>query len=68
MFQKEMEAVPVEVKAGENVQSKSLRSYLQRFKPPLAFRVSMLPYKEQQIQLGGGSTALLVNLPLYGIR
>ena len=68
VFQKEMEAVPVEVKAGENVQSKSLRSYLQRFKPSLAYRVSMLPYKEQQIQLEGGSTALLVNLPLYGIR
>jgi predicted AAA+ superfamily ATPase len=68
VIQKGMEAVPIEVKAGENVQSKSLRSYLNRFKAPLAYRASMLPYKEQQIRLEGGDTALLVNLPLYGIR
>ena len=67
LFQKGMDVVPVEVKAGECVQSKSLRSYLERFKAPLAYRASMLPHKEQQIRLSDGSSTLLVNLPLYGI-
>lgn len=68
VVQKGMDVAPVEVKAEENVQSKSLKSYMERFKPPVSYRLSMLPYKEQKIVSPGNPERLLVNIPLYGIR
>ena len=68
IVQKGMDVAPVEVKAEENVQSKSLKSYMERFKPPVSYRLSMLPYKEQRIASPGNPERLLVNIPLYGIR
>jgi uncharacterized protein len=50
--------VPIEVKAEENLQSKSLRSYINRFAPPAAFRFSLANYREE---------AALINVPLYAI-
>jgi predicted AAA+ superfamily ATPase len=51
--------VPIEVKAAENLQAKSLRSYIDRFAPPMALRFSLSDYREQ---------ADLRNIPLYAIE
>ncbi len=50
--------IPLEVKAEENLRSKSLRSYRERFAPPVALRTSMSDYRREE---------WLVNIPLYGI-
>ena len=68
VVQKGMDVAPVEVKAEENVQAKSLKSYMERFKPPVSYRLSMRPYKEQMIASPGNQERQLINIPLYGIR
>lgn len=50
--------VPIEVKAEENLKSKSLRSYYDKFTPEKVIRTSMSDYREQD---------WLVNLPLYAL-
>lgn len=50
--------VPVEVKAEQNLKAKSLKSYNERFKPPLSIRTSMANYKNE---------GWLLNIPLYAI-
>ena len=50
--------VPIEVKAAENLRSKSLRSYIDRFAPPEALRFSLAGYREESD---------LRNVPLYAI-
>jgi len=50
--------VPLEVKAEENLQAKSLKVYQQKFRPALALRLSMSDYR---------TSDWLVNLPLYAI-
>ena len=68
VVQKGMDVAPVEVKAEENVQAKSLKSYMERFSPPVSYRLSMRPYKEQMIASPGNMERQLINIPLYGIR
>ena len=68
VVQKGMDVAPVEVKAEENVQAKSLKSYMERFKPTVSYRLSMRPYKEQMIASPGNQERQLINIPLYGIR
>ena len=51
-------AIPVEVKAEENLQSKSLKAYKEKFTPVVALRTSMSDFREQD---------WLTNVPLYGI-
>lgn len=51
-------AVPVEVKAEENLQSKSLKAYVEKFNPEVALRTSMSDFREQD---------WLTNVPLYDI-
>lgn len=51
--------VPVEVKAEENLQSKSLRVYCQKYTPKLAIRTSMSDFREEE---------WMTNLPLYAIQ
>ena len=68
VFQRGMEVCPLEVKSGGNVRSQSLKSYEDRFHPRMAFRGSMLPYKEQDVPLRNGATCRLVNVPLCAIR
>ena len=51
--------VPVEVKAKENLQAKSLRTYRDKFKPELCIRTSMSDYRKEE---------WLLNLPLYAIE
>jgi hypothetical protein len=50
--------VPIEVKAEENLRSKSLRSYIDRFHPAEALRFSLANYRKQED---------MVNVPLYAI-
>jgi predicted AAA+ superfamily ATPase len=51
--------VPIEVKAAENLQAKSLKSFKQRYPESLAVRTSMSDYREED---------WLINLPLYSIN
>jgi hypothetical protein len=50
--------IPVEVKAEENLQAKSLKSYHQQYKPEISIRTSMSDYRQE---------SWLVNIPLYAI-
>ncbi|MDA8026521.1 MAG: ATP-binding protein [Actinomycetota bacterium] len=50
--------VPIEVKASENLKSKSLRSYIDRFSPSEAARFSLSTYRRRED---------FVNIPLYAI-
>ena len=59
MVQKEGNVVPVEVKAEDNLQAKSLKAYCKKHKPPYAVRTSMADYRKED---------WMVNLPLYEIR
>lgn len=52
------QVVPVEVKAEENLQSKSLRIYYQKYQPKTAIRTSISDFREED---------WMTNLPLYAI-
>ena len=49
---------PLEVKAAENLQAKSLRVYRDKFVPPRCYRTSLSPYREE---------SWLTNIPLYAL-
>jgi uncharacterized protein len=51
--------VPIEVKASENLQAKSLRTYCEKFQPELALRTSLSDYRKE---------SWMVNIPLYAIE
>lgn len=51
--------VPIEVKAGENPKSKSMRSYRDSYAPNRAYRLSLLNFRQENG---------LVNLPLYAMH
>jgi len=53
------EVIPVEVKAEENLQAKSLKSFRDKYNPKLSIRTSMSDYREQD---------WLTNIPLYAIN
>ncbi len=53
------EVVPIEVKAAENLQAKSLQVYYQKYKPKTAIRTSMSDYRKEE---------WMTNLPLYAIH
>lgn len=59
VIQIKSDVVPVEVKAERNLQAKSLKVYMEKFKPNYAIRTSMADYKK---------TNNLIDLPLYGIE
>lgn len=58
VIQEEGEVVPIEVKSGENLRSKSFRVFWEKYKTEKAIRASLLPYKNEE---------WMVNVPLYGI-
>ena len=58
IIQDKNEIIPIEVKAEENVKSKSLKVYVEKFSPKTALRTSMNKYREE---------SWMVNVPLYGI-
>jgi predicted AAA+ superfamily ATPase len=50
--------VPIEVKAEENLQAKSLKVYQEKFSPQFCLRTSMSDFRMQE---------WIINLPLYAI-
>jgi predicted AAA+ superfamily ATPase len=52
------EIIPIEVKAQENLQAKSLKTFCQKYSPKMAIRTSMSDYRKED---------WLTNLPLYAI-
>lgn len=59
VIQYQNEIIPLEVKAEENLKSKSLRTYVEKFSPKTAIRTSMSPYRKE---------TWLTNIPLYAIE
>lgn len=59
LIQYKNELVPIEVKAAENLQAKSLRAFVEKNKPKMAIRTSMSDFREE---------TWLTNLPLYAIN
>ena len=53
------EIVPLEVKAEVNLKAKSLKTYHEKYNPPVSIRTSMADYKKED---------WIVNLPLYAIE
>ncbi|WP_172594295.1 DUF4143 domain-containing protein [Mariniphaga sediminis] len=58
VIQEEGKVIPVEVKSGENLKSKSFRLFCEKYKPSKAIRTSLTDYKEEQ---------WITNVPLYAI-
>ena len=58
VLQRRQNIIPIEVKSEENLKTKSLKVYVEQFKPEQAMRFSMADYKEQN---------WMMNVPLYGI-
>ena len=50
--------IPIEVKASENLQAKSLKSFVQRYNTKINVRTSMSNYRKED---------WLINIPLYCI-
>ncbi|HBK32463.1 MAG TPA: ATPase [Porphyromonadaceae bacterium] len=59
LIQYKNEIVPIEVKAAENLQAKSLRAFAEKNKSKMAIRTSMSDFREE---------TWLTNLPLYVIN
>ena len=58
IFADKLDIYPVEVKAGENLQARSLKVYCERYKPKLAIRTSL-----SNLRLDNG----LLNIPLFAL-
>jgi predicted AAA+ superfamily ATPase len=58
VVQHQGEVIPVEVKAEENLQAKSLKQFILKHQPRVAVRTSMSDFREEQT---------FTNLPLYAI-
>ena len=59
IIQRQGEIVPVEVKSGESLRSRSFTPFCQTYAPKLAVKTSMLPYQ---------ADTPVVNVPLYGLK
>ncbi|MEP7267738.1 MAG: AAA family ATPase [Saprospiraceae bacterium] len=59
LFENRSNIFPLEVKAAENLQSKSLRVFNENYKPEMCFRTSMSNYRKED---------WLTNIPLYSIQ
>jgi uncharacterized protein len=58
IIEKNNEAVPIEVKAEQNLKAKSLKVYASKYEPKIAWRTSLAFYKKE---------TWLENIPLYAI-
>lgn len=58
VIQQQNQVIPIEVKAEENLKSKSLKTFVQKFEPETAVRTSMSPFREED---------WFINWPLYAI-
>ena len=59
IFQSGGDIIPLEVKASENLQAKSLKNYCLKYQPKQAIRSSMSDYRQE---------SWLTNVPLYAIN
>lgn len=59
IFQHGNQIIPVEVKAEENLQAKSLKVFRDKFGPKISLRLSMSDFREQD---------WLINVPLYAVN
>ncbi len=59
VIQLDSKVIPVEVKATTNLKARSLKIYIEKFKPEIAIRTSMADYKK---------TENLYDIPLYAIE
>ena len=59
IIQKNNTLVPVEVKSAQNLKSRSLRVFFEKYHPLLCVRTSLAPYKEQD---------WMTNIPLYAFE
>ena len=58
IIQKNGEVIPIEVKAGENLRSRSFTQFCQTYEPKMAVKTSLAPYHADKI---------IQNIPLYGL-
>jgi len=58
LIQSQNDIIPIEVKAEENLKSKSLKVFVEKYKPGKVIRSSMSPFREQD---------WMTNVPLYGV-
>jgi hypothetical protein len=58
MIQHHGKVIPVEVKASENLQAKSLKAFRQKYEPEISIRTSMSDHREE---------GWLTNIPLYAL-
>lgn len=56
VIQQDLECIPVEVKAAENLRAKSLRAFCDKYHPQSAIRTSMSNYRKEE---------WMTNVPLY---
>lgn len=59
LIQQRNEIIPIEVKAEENLKSKSLRIFATKYNVPKSLRLSTSRYREQD---------WMINIPLYGVQ
>ena len=59
VVQKDNYVIPIEVKASTNLQAKSLKVYMEKYRPDLVIRTSLSDYKK---------TDNLIDLPLYALE
>jgi len=59
IFQNGMYVIPLEVKAEENLQAKSLKSYCSKYQPKYAIRSSMSDFRQED---------WMINFPLYAVN
>lgn len=59
VIQKDNLIIPIEVKAAENLKSRSLRLYFDKYQPPICIRTSLSGYKKQE---------WMENIPLYALQ
>ena len=58
VLQEKNNIIPIEVKAEENLKAKSLKVFVEKYKPPKAIRTSMSKYRAED---------WLINIPLYAL-
>ena len=58
LVQVQEKVIPIEVKAEENLKSKSLKAFVEKYKLNTSIRISMSNYRKEDI---------LLNYPLYGL-
>jgi len=56
VFQWKNHPLPLEIKASENLQAKSLKNYYQKYNPLIALRTSLADFRKED---------WLINIPLY---